>query len=108
MGTKAEPGDVELHSRPRKRTTVISSKTPSSRGTSSEHLALIERLRAVGSRHGCSPGEIAIGWTLAPAVTGAIVGARNPEQADGVMGAGVQRLTNQEKAEIEAPSEVTS
>ena len=74
----------------------------------SEHLALVERLRAVGATHGRSPGEVAIGWTLAhPAVTGAIVGARNAEQADGVMGAGEQRLTNQEKAEIEAPSEVT-
>ena len=74
----------------------------------SEHLALVERLRAVGVTHGRSPGEVAIGWTLAhPAVTGAIVGARNAEQADGVMGAGMQRLTNQEKAEIEAPSEVT-
>jgi len=40
-------------------------------------------------------------------VTGAIVGARSAEQADGVMGASTLRLTTQEKAEIEAPSEVT-
>jgi aryl-alcohol dehydrogenase-like predicted oxidoreductase len=74
----------------------------------SEHLALVERLRAVGAPHGRSPGEVAIGWTLAhPAVTGAIVGARSADQANGVMGAGTLRLTNQEKAEIEAPSEVT-
>jgi aryl-alcohol dehydrogenase-like predicted oxidoreductase len=58
--------------------------------------------------HGRSPGEVAIGWTLAhPAVTGAIVGARSAEQADGVMGAGTLRLTSQEKTEIEAPNEVT-
>ena len=75
----------------------------------SEHLALVERLRTVSASHGRSPGEVAIGWTLAhPAVTGAIVGARSAEQADGVMGAGTLRLTNQEKAEIEAPSEVTA
>ena len=74
----------------------------------SEHLALVERLRAVGVQHGRSPGEVAIEWALGhPAVTGAIVGARSAEQADGVMNAGTIRLTNQEKAEIEAPNEVT-
>jgi aryl-alcohol dehydrogenase-like predicted oxidoreductase len=42
----------------------------------SQNLALVERLRAVGARHGRSPGEVAIAWTLRhPAVTGAIVGA---------------------------------
>ena len=72
----------------------------------SEHLALVERLRAVGAKHGRSPGEVAIAWTLAhPAVTGAIVGSRSAEQADGVMRAGMLRLTTQEKAEIEAPAE---
>jgi aryl-alcohol dehydrogenase-like predicted oxidoreductase len=73
----------------------------------SEHLALVERLRSVGAEHGRSPGEIAIAWALGhPAVTGAIVGARSAEQADGVMGAGTLRLTIEEKAEIEAPSKV--
>jgi aryl-alcohol dehydrogenase-like predicted oxidoreductase len=73
-----------------------------------EHLALVERLRAVGATHGRSPGEVAIGWTLAhPAVTGAIVGARSAKQVDGVMGAATLRLTNQEKAKIEGPDEVT-
>src|SRR5208283_3374339 len=44
----------------------------------SENLKLVERLRAVGARHGRSPGETAIAWTLRhPAVTGAIVGARD-------------------------------
>ena len=74
----------------------------------SEHLALVERLRAVGAQHGRSPGEVAIAWTLAhPAVTGAIVGARSAKQADGVMNAGTLRLTSREKAEIEEPNEVT-
>jgi diketogulonate reductase-like aldo/keto reductase len=41
----------------------------------SENLKLVERLRAVGTRHGRTPGETAIAWTLRqPAVTGAIVG----------------------------------
>jgi aryl-alcohol dehydrogenase-like predicted oxidoreductase len=74
----------------------------------SEHLALVERLLAVGAQHGRSAGEIAIAWTLGhPAVTGAIVGARSAKQVDGVMNAGTLRLTSQEKAEIEAPDEVT-
>jgi aryl-alcohol dehydrogenase-like predicted oxidoreductase len=74
----------------------------------SEHLALVERLLAVGARHGRSAGEVAIAWALGhPAVTGAIVGARSAKQVDGVMNAGTLRLTSQEKAEIEAPDEVT-
>jgi aryl-alcohol dehydrogenase-like predicted oxidoreductase len=67
----------------------------------SQNLALVERLRAVGERHGCSPGEVAIAWTLRhPAVTGAIVGARNAKQVDGVVGGAELRLTAAEIAEI--------
>jgi aryl-alcohol dehydrogenase-like predicted oxidoreductase len=56
----------------------------------SENLKLVERLRAVGARHGRSPGETAIAWTLRhPAVTGAIVGARNSKQVDGGLGRSV-------------------
>jgi aryl-alcohol dehydrogenase-like predicted oxidoreductase len=74
----------------------------------SEHLALVERLRAVGAQHRRSPGEVAIAWTLDhPAVTGAIVGARSAQQADGVMNAGTLHLTSREKTEIETPNEMT-
>jgi aryl-alcohol dehydrogenase-like predicted oxidoreductase len=68
----------------------------------SENLKLAERLRAVGTRHGRTPGEIAIAWTLHhPAVTGAIVGARNSKQVDGIIGAMDFRLTAPEIAELE-------
>jgi aryl-alcohol dehydrogenase-like predicted oxidoreductase len=68
----------------------------------SQNLALVERLRAVGARHGRSPGEVAIAWTLRhPAVTGAIVGARSAKQVEGVMGAGDFRLSEEEIAAIE-------
>jgi aryl-alcohol dehydrogenase-like predicted oxidoreductase len=68
----------------------------------SENLKLVERLRAVGDRHGRSPGETAIAWTLRhPAVTGAIVGARNSKQMDGIIGAMDFRLTPLEVAEVE-------
>jgi aryl-alcohol dehydrogenase-like predicted oxidoreductase len=67
-----------------------------------KNLELVERLRAVGNRYGRSPGEVAIAWALRlPAVTGAIVGARNAKQAEGVMRAGELKLTPQDLAEIE-------
>jgi aryl-alcohol dehydrogenase-like predicted oxidoreductase len=68
----------------------------------SQNLALVERLRTVGARHGKSPGEVAIAWTLRnPVVTGAIVGARNAKQVDGIIGGGTFRLRPEEITEIE-------
>jgi aryl-alcohol dehydrogenase-like predicted oxidoreductase len=68
----------------------------------SKNLALVEVLRTIGARHGRSPGEVAIGWTLRhPAVTGAIVGGRSAQQVDGVVGAMDFRLSEPELAEIE-------
>lgn len=69
----------------------------------SANLAIVEKLRAIGQRRGRTAGEIAIAWTLRdPAVTGAIVGARNAKQAEGVMRAGELRLTEEEASEIES------
>jgi aryl-alcohol dehydrogenase-like predicted oxidoreductase len=68
----------------------------------SRNVALVERLREIAERHNRSAGEVAIAWTLHnPAVTGAIVGARNARQAEGVMRAGELRLTNEEVNKIE-------
>lgn len=68
-----------------------------------QNLQLVERLREIGGRHDCSPGEVAIAWTLRhPAVTGAIVGGRNPEQVEGIIGAGAIRLNQSDFDEIEA------
>jgi aryl-alcohol dehydrogenase-like predicted oxidoreductase len=67
----------------------------------SQNLELVQRLRNVAARHGTTPGAIAIAWTLRlPAVTGAIVGARNAKQAEGVMG-GEIKLTPQDITEID-------
>jgi len=67
----------------------------------SRNLALVDRLQQIGQNHGRSAGEVAIAWTLHnPAVTGAIVGARNAKQAEGVMRAGDLRLTGDEILEI--------
>jgi aryl-alcohol dehydrogenase-like predicted oxidoreductase len=69
-----------------------------------KNLALVERLCAVGKRHGRSSGEVAIAWTLRnAAVTGAIVGARNAAQAEGVMRAAALRLSEADIDEIVRP-----
>lgn len=73
----------------------------------SKNIDLVERLRKVGARHGRSPGEVAIAWVLSnPAVTGAIVGARNAKQAEGIMRAGELKLSPEEIKEIEGAAAV--
>jgi aryl-alcohol dehydrogenase-like predicted oxidoreductase len=68
----------------------------------SEHLALVERLRSVAGRHGTSVGAVAVAWTLHnPAVDGAIVGFRRPEQVDPIIGAANLELDDADLAEIE-------
>lgn len=68
----------------------------------SRNLKLVESLRAIGNRRGRTPGEVAIAWTLKnPAVTGAIVGFRNPQQVSGIVGAAEFSLGPTEMAEIE-------
>jgi aryl-alcohol dehydrogenase-like predicted oxidoreductase len=68
----------------------------------SRNLRLVELLKAIGSPHGRTAGEVAITWTLRhPAVTAAIVGARKPGQLRELIGAAEWRLTDAEAAEIE-------
>ena len=75
----------------------------------SKNLELVERLRRVGSRHGRGPGEVAIAWVLRnPAITGAIVGARNARQADGVLRAADLKLSTEEITEIEGAAAAVS
>ncbi len=68
----------------------------------SRNLALVERLTDIGFMHNLTPGVVAIAWTLRnPAVTGAIVGGRHPEQVNGIIGAAEFRLTDSEIAQID-------
>jgi aryl-alcohol dehydrogenase-like predicted oxidoreductase len=70
----------------------------------SKNLILAERLGEIGKRHGRSAGEAAIAWTLRhPAVTGAIVGMRNIQHVEGVIGAADFQLS---EAEIKMIAEV--
>src|ERR1700687_213253 len=73
------------------------------------NLALVDRLQEIGRRYNPSAGEVAIAWTLHhPAVTGAIVGARNASQAEGVMRVGDFRLADEDGTEIEPFSAETA
>ena len=66
------------------------------------NLELVELLRSIGQRHGRTPGEVAIAWTLRnPTVTAAIVGMRSAAQVEGVIGAAEFRLSGEEIGEIE-------
>src|SRR6266513_3341256 len=72
----------------------------------SQNLALVERLRKVGQRHGRPTGQVAIAWALQnPAVTGAIVGARSAKQVEGNVDAGSLYLTTKDIAAIEGKNE---
>jgi aryl-alcohol dehydrogenase-like predicted oxidoreductase len=69
----------------------------------SRNLNLVRLLQAIGKHHDRSPGEVAIAWVLANrAVTGAIVGARRPDQIKGLAGAANFRLSPQEIASIQS------
>jgi aryl-alcohol dehydrogenase-like predicted oxidoreductase len=68
----------------------------------SRHLALVGRLERVADRHETTPGTVAVAWTLRnPAVDGAIVGFRRPDQVDPIIAAADLELSDDEVAEIE-------
>jgi aryl-alcohol dehydrogenase-like predicted oxidoreductase len=72
------------------------------------NLALADWLRLIAQSNEVSVGAVAIAWTLAwPGVTGAIVGARSPEQVDGWVAAARLRLTEAELDSIAAALEET-
>ncbi len=68
----------------------------------SKNLAFVERLRPLAEKHSKTVGQLAIAWVLCnPAVTGAIVGARRPEQVEVNAGAMGWELTPEEQQRIE-------
>ena len=72
------------------------------------NLALADALRPVAARHGVTPGAVAVAWTLAfPGVTGAIVGARRPQQVDGWLPAATLELKEDDLADIAAAIHAT-
>jgi aryl-alcohol dehydrogenase-like predicted oxidoreductase len=68
----------------------------------SRNLDLVARLKAVGDRYDTTPGAVAVAWALRnPAVDGAIVGFRRPDQVDPILPAATMQLTDEDVAEIE-------
>jgi aryl-alcohol dehydrogenase-like predicted oxidoreductase len=68
----------------------------------SKNLSLVEILKEIGNEHSCTAGEVAIAWTLLnPAVTGAIVGMRRPDQVEGVIKSGEIELTKENVKTLE-------
>jgi aryl-alcohol dehydrogenase-like predicted oxidoreductase len=67
-----------------------------------QNLELVDRLRVIAQRHATTPGAVATAWTLAnPAVDGAIVGFRTPDQVDPILAAANLELTDEDLGEIE-------
>ena len=65
------------------------------------NIALRDALRPIAERHHTSVSAVAIAWTLAwPGVSGAIVGARSPQQVDGWIGAASVELSAADLKEI--------
>ncbi len=65
------------------------------------NLALADTLRPIAARHHTTVAAVAVAWTLAwPAVSGAIVGARSPQQVDGWLGAATLTLSDRDLDEI--------
>jgi aryl-alcohol dehydrogenase-like predicted oxidoreductase len=65
-------------------------------------LELVARLEVVARRLSVSPGAVAVAWTLRnPAVDGAIVGFRRPDQVDPILRAAELELSDEDAAEIE-------
>jgi aryl-alcohol dehydrogenase-like predicted oxidoreductase len=67
------------------------------------NLIVADAMKPVAEKHGVSPAAIAIGWALAmPGVTGAIVGARSPDQVEGWLAAASITLDADDMADIAA------
>lgn len=67
----------------------------------SRNLGVVERLREIGAEQGLVPGQVAIAWTLAnPAVDGAIVGFRRPEQVAEILGGSALTIDASAAAEL--------
>jgi aryl-alcohol dehydrogenase-like predicted oxidoreductase len=72
------------------------------------NIALRDALRPVAARRGVSVSAVAVAWAIAwPGVTAAIVGARNPQQVDGWIGAAGLTLEAGDLAEIRSAIERT-
>ncbi|MCS7259189.1 MAG: aldo/keto reductase [Anaerolineae bacterium] len=69
----------------------------------SVNLRLVEQLRPIAERNGKTLAQLALAWVLRrPEVTGAIAGARRPDQVSELVGASGWQLSDADLKEIEA------
>ena len=72
----------------------------------SRHLAQVRRLEIVAGRHDTTPGAVAVAWALCnPAVDGAIVGFRRPDQVDAILDAAALQLVGHDLEDIEGSAD---
>ncbi|MCU0482495.1 MAG: aldo/keto reductase [Anaerolineae bacterium] len=68
----------------------------------SKNLRVADVMVEIAKRHNVPVPNVSIAWVLHhPAVTGAIVGVRNPKQADEVIGGGTLKLTDEDMRQID-------
>jgi aryl-alcohol dehydrogenase-like predicted oxidoreductase len=74
----------------------------------SRNLRLADALKPVAARHRTTTAAVAVAWTLAwPGVSGAIVGARSPQQVNGWIDAATLQLTSDDLRAIAEAVEAT-
>jgi aryl-alcohol dehydrogenase-like predicted oxidoreductase len=67
-----------------------------------QNLELVARIETIATEIGATVAELAIAWALAqPGVTGAIVGARRPDQIDRWLGAASVKLTAEQLSALD-------
>lgn len=72
------------------------------------NLQVADAMQAVAERRGTTAAAVAVAWTLAwPGLTGAIVGARRPDQIDGWIGAATLELEAADLDQIAAAIEAS-
>lgn len=72
------------------------------------NLATVDVMHGIAAGHGVPVAAVAVAWALSwPGVTGAVVGARRPEQVDGWLPAAKLRLTGAEVRRIAAAADAT-
>ena len=94
--------DPRAHRRAWPRTTGASTTRASTSRSCRETSRWSSASTTVADRHDTTPGAVAVAWTLRnPAVDGAIVGFRRPDQVDPILAAAGLELTDEDVAEIE-------
>ena len=76
-----------------------------SRRDTERNWGILAAVEAVAGRHGATPSQVALAWTLAqPTVAAAIIGVRRPEQLEDNLAAAALALNADDLAQLDAAS----